>query len=381
MNCPLCGRFLPAGSLRCTGCGADFTDPDVKAMISAPKPAAPAVASSAVRNVGAGGLSIDKFLGMTSAGIADGSSLQRVGLFGALCLLVGFLIPIDLDFRGSEMPLALLERGPKAAILVPLILALAGGAVALLKRGTVPPAVIASMLAAGGLAELALGLAPFGAAAGTATSVPILTWSGMLIAGLGVSIRILRPADPFAKWVALAGTIVFIGGGLVSSAHVGRLVPIEYESLRRDAAGLDGSIIGLAWDGMESPLTKALGAVTLLGVLVLPLATALAFRAPTGVWDRAGNALRAIGVVIVLWISIGYAMGVFNMWGWSAGFYYTDEGRAIDMDVVSKALILGRVRLALLSAGATLWLTAGLASLYVWYRELRAGSSRTSSAR
>lgn len=384
MNCPLCARFLPEGSRRCTSCGADFLDPDVLKMIQAPKPAVPAVASSDVRRIGAGGLSIDRFLGMTSAGIADGTSLQRVGLFGAACLLVGFLIPIDLDYRGSEMPLAVLDRGPRAALLVPLILALAGGVVSLLKRGAVPPIVVAGLLAAGGLVELVLGITPFGRAAGAPTSLPILTWSGVLVAGVGVSIRILRPADPFAKWIALAGTILFLGGSLLTHADVQTLVPLEYLQMATED-GLDGSILGLAWDALGDSFTLVHGATTLLAAVLLPVATALAFRAPHGVWDGAGNVLRAVGLAIVLWLPLGFLAGILNVFGWPSGGFY-DGDRVISMDALTNALRLGRVRLLLLSLGASLWVTAGSAALYVAWREARggrgltAGSTRTASA-
>lgn len=379
MNCPICGKFLPDGSRRCTACGADFQDPDVLAMLRAPKRPPSSVVSSDVRRVGVGGLSIDRFLGMTSAGIADGTSLQRVGLYGAACLLLGFLVPIDLDFHGSEMPLAVLDKGPRAALLVPLILALAGGAVALLKKGAVPPVVIAAMLAAGGIAELALGLAPFGHAAGAASSLPVLTWGGVLVAAIGVSIRILRPGDPFAKWFVLTGAIGYVVGGLLPHDDVSPLVPLEYQAMA-PLGRLDGSILGLAWDATSDAFTLVHAAIALLPVALLPLATALAFRRPSGVWDGAGHVLRGVGIAIVLWLPLGHLLGIVNAWGWPAGVYF-DGQRSVPMDVLTHGLVLGRVRLLLLSLGASLWLTCGASALWVWYRGVRDGSSRTSSAR
>lgn len=367
MNCPICARFLPDGSRRCSQCGADFQDPDVLALIQAPKPPPTSVVSSDVRRVGAGGLSIDRFLGMSAAGIADGSSFQRVGLIGAACLLIGFLVPIDLDFRGSEMPLAILDRGPRAAILVPLILAIAGGVVALLKRGSVPVVAIAGLFAAGGLVELTLGLAPFGRAAGTPSSLPILTWGGVALAGIGVSVRILRPADPFAKWFVLAGALLYIGGGLLAHDDVATLVPLEYQVIARYETGLDGSVLGLARDALDDAFTLVLGVHALLPVVLLPLAAALAFRPPSGVWDTSGNVLRALGLAIVLWLPLGFLGGMINVWGWPRGVFY-DGDRAISMEALTSALLVGRVRLLLLSAGAMLWLTAGVTALYVWWR-------------
>jgi len=371
VNCPICARFLPDGSRRCKECGADFQDPDVLAIMSAPRPPPSAVVSSDVRRVGAGGLSIDRFLGMTSAGIADGTSLQRVGLIGAACLLLGFLVPIDLDYRGSEMPLAILDKGPRAALLVPLILALAGGVVALLKRGAVPPVAVAGLLAAGGLVELTLGLAPFGEAAGSPSSLPILTWGGVAIAGIGVSIRILRPADPFAKWFVLGGAILYVGGGLLSHDDVATLVPLEYRGMAHDASGLDGSILGLGWDAVGDSFTLVHGAHALVVAALLAVATALAFRPPRGVWDTAGNILRALGVAIVLWLPLGFLGGMVNVSGWPAGGFRLDGDRVISMDVLTQALLVGRAKLLLLSAGATLWLTAGATALYAHWREAR----------
>lgn len=372
MNCPICGRWIPAGSARCPACGADLKDPDVLRLIAAPP--APAKAPT---GVGEGALANDRFLGMTGAGIADGSSLRRLALAGAALLAIGGLFPLDLDFTRARFPLGALGDGPRAALLVPLILALAGAAVALPRRGQIPPIAVAGLLAAGGLVELTLGLTPLGASAWTPTSLPVLTWLGVATAGVGVSLRILRPTDPWARWIVVAGAAIWLLGGLVPHDDVGPLLLGEMRWVCNAPGGCEGSVHGTAWDAVGlHALVQFLGLALLLPLVLLPLAALLAFRRPTGLWDTAGNTLRAVGFGIVLWLPLVFAIAAFNVWGWPDGRVRVPDHGWIAFDDFSRALLLGRIRLTLLSAGAILWLTAGATALVVLGRARLAARSQ-----
>lgn len=304
--------------------------------------AAPAAVVKVPEGIDAGALANDRILGLSGAGLASGASLRLLGGAGALLLLIGALISF---------------QGPTRAIAVPLVLAAAGLAVAIPRRG-VPTVAIAGLLLAGGLLELAAGLTPFGEGAATATQLPVLLWLGAATAGVGVCLRVVRPTDPVAAYVVLAGTIVFVIGGLLPFGEIGAQLPHEFQMLALRGP-LDGSILGLSWDALDGgTLLFALGAVMLLPVLALPAATVLAFRRPAGLWDAPGNALRALGTLIVLWIPLTYAAAAFNLSGWQ------NEGLPYRQ----------RIQLAVLAAGAVLWLTAGAVALVL---ELRARSTRT----
>jgi hypothetical protein len=305
--------------------------------------AAPAAVVRVPDGIDAGALADDRILGLSGPGLADGRSLRVVGVAGALLLLVGALISFS---------------GPTRAIAVPLVLGAAGLAVAIPRPGAVPAVAIAGLLAAGGLLELAAGLTPFGEGAWTAVDLPILLWLGALIAGVGVCLRVVRPTDPAAAYVVLAGTIVFVVGGLLPFGDVADQLPFEMQGLAARGAPLDGSILGLAWDALGAgTLFFALGGVLLLPALALPIATVLAFRRPGGLWDSPGQALRVLGTLIVLWIPLTYAVAAFNLSGWS------------NDDLPYRQ----RIQLAVLSAGAVLWVTAGAVALSIRARSTRTG--------
>ena len=326
---------MPPGSGRCTSCGADFKDPDVMKVAAAP----PAVVR-VPDGIDAGALGNDRILGLSAAGLASGKSLRILAGAGAALLLIGALVSF---------------KGPTRAIAVPLVLAAAGLAVAIPKRG-VPSVAIAALLVAGGLLELAAGLTPFGEGAWTNTNLPVLLWLGAAIGGVGACLRVVRPTDPAAAYIVLVGTIVFVVGGLLPFGDIGGQLPKELEGLARGGE-LDGSVLTLALEALNAgTLFFALGAVYLLPVLALPAATVLAFRRPAGLWDAPGNALRALGTLIVLWIPLSYGVAAFNLFGWT----------------FNELPYRQRIQLSVLAAGAVLWLTAGAVALIV-----RARSTRT----
>jgi hypothetical protein len=291
----------------------------------------------------AGALGNDRLLGMTGNGIADGTSLRGVGAVAGALLLLGALFPA---VRGHS---PFTDGVTNVAVTVPLVLGVMLLALAVPRRGVLPPVGVAGLLGAGGLVVLLLGLTPFGAVAMTATRLPALVWLGVAVAAVGVAVRVLRPIDPYAAGTIAVGTLLFVVGGLLPHESVHELMPLEFGFL---PAGTERGVIGAAWDGLAFGPLALSSAMQLVPLVMLPLATALAFRRPAGLWDAPGNALRALGVAIVLWLPLVFAVA------------------AVDH------AFLPRARLAVLAAGAMLALTAGTAALYIIAR----GNGRIRSA-
>lgn len=346
MNCPICGRWSPAGSPRCTACGADFKDPDVLALARAPAPA------TVPADLAAGALAEDRLLGLRGEDVADGAGLRRVGVAGAIALLLG-AIPLG--------------EGPAWAAVLPAALGVVGLALACLPRRAWHRAPLGVFFAAGGLAELLFGLTALGEGAWGPTALPLLPWLGVAAAGVGVAVRVLRPHDPHAVWIIVGGAVAYVLGGLLPLERAGEQVVFELRLLQ--LAGEDESMLDLALTGFGggSPVVL-MAAMQLLPVVALPLAALLAFRRPTGLWDAPGKTVRALGHVIVLWLPLLYAAAAFNLAGWAG------TTRGDDLETI----MLGRARLALLATGAMLWLTGAATTIYV---RVRARSTRTGSAR
>jgi hypothetical protein len=368
VNCPICGRFAPAGSSRCTACGADFRDPDVRAL--ARQPAAPVAAPP---DLEAGGLGNDRILLLSGAGVADGTAVRRLALLGAGLLLVGALLPVGVPGLGMRLPLTMLDDGPALAILLPLVFGaiVLGAGLAGLRR--VSAIALAAMMAVAGLGTLLFGLTPWGEHAETARALPVLVWLGVVLAAIGVCVRVLRATDGLAPWAIAAGGLLLLAGGLVPHDDLMQLLPLEFAALSRRGDGMDDTLFAVALDAVTAgSLLVVLGAVYLLPILAVPAAALLAARRPQGPWDPSGNALRVIGAVIVLWLPLTYGAAAFNLLG--PGIWYRGGEDAL------QALILGRVRLTLLAAGAMLWIAGGGAALYLLARPrpgVTARSTRT----
>jgi len=332
MICPICGRFSPDGSSRCTACGADVRDPDVQALMRAP------ATPLRLHETHAGALGNDRFLGLSGSGVLTGSSLRRVGVAAAAALLLGALLPLVT----GHSPLT--PGVSRVATAVPMVLAAALFAVVVPPRGILPPLGVGALLAAGGLVELALGLTPFGREAGTAIALPLLPWLAVALAGIGVAIRVVRPSDPFAAPLVAIGAVVFVVGGLLPHRDVLDLLPAEFRFLHGSTGR---SLFATCWDALEVGQLVPDACAQLAPLVLLPLAAVLAFRRPAGLWDAPGNALRFLGIAIVLWLPAVFALAAVDHAFWP------------------------RARVSLLATGAMLSLTAGATAVYAIARARR----------
>jgi hypothetical protein len=289
----------------------------------------------------AGALADTHLFGMTAAGLLDGTSLRRIAWIGAALLLVGALLPIDV---GGGLRLALgVDEVSGLAQALPIAMVLLGVALALVKQ--LPAIAVAALLAIAGVSELAFGLTPFGADAMTPFELPIATWLGLAVGAVGITVRVLRPTDPAAPWILVAAAAIYLGGGLLPHDDVDPLLPVELQVV----GGLhsDGAVLSRAVDGLGDGMLFLPALSLLVPGAMLAIAALLAFRQPEGVWDRSGLPLRLLGMAIVLAIPLAYAFDGFNL----LGFRFQDGEHP--------HVVVMRLRLAMLSAGAALWLAAG----------------------
>jgi len=104
-----------------------------------------------------------------------------------------------------------------------------------------------------------------------------------------------------------------------------------------------------AWPSFATAGSIVNGVGFVLNV-VEPLATAvLAWPHPRGTWDLAGPRVRALAWILVLAVPLGYAVGVFLLFGW--------HSRLAEM------ALTGRLRMLALSVPICLWVTFGAARL------------------
>ncbi|MCE9579728.1 MAG: hypothetical protein K8W52_41805 [Deltaproteobacteria bacterium] len=370
MRCPICDKPTAQYAARCDACGADLMDPDVRALagLAAPAPAgSERAAQEAAAHGGTASLARDRYFGVSAAGLASGQHLAWLAWIGGLALAATFLAPLDPDFRGLRAPWNLLDEGRTVALIVPLLFGAIGLEIAVLSR-KVPVVARAGVLVGGGLLAIALGQRGIAEGAGMPETGLLLPWLGAAVAGTGIVARLLRPLDRHARWVILAGAALFAVGMLVPIASTN--APFEcawFQNAWRGAAP-SRSVAAMTLDLMDHA-TIELQLVMLLQLApfaLLPLAFALAWKAPTGAWDRPATALRPVGWVIVLFAVLAIAMlafGATSYTGFGGGFEW--DRRIVDSDTLGRALIAGRLRLALLAFGGLTWFVGGATALFL----------------
>jgi hypothetical protein len=380
MKCPICERPNPDYAPYCQSCGADLKDPDVLALAGAPTVTAPGAEAS---------LASDRFLGVTAAGLADGTSLTKVAWIGGAALAATFLVPIDPDFNGLSMPWSLLGGGRTVALILPLLLGAAGIELAILGK-RVPNVARAAILVAAGLAVALFSLprvAPtddaitaWGEAIDwiSAPSKPVwLVWLGTLVAGVGVTARVLRPLDRNARWVIAGGLAVVVVALFLPMDDASPHLPFEYSIYIHDKLH-KASLFDACKAGLSSDFTVRFLSLWQLALPVgLGGAVALAWRRPEGPWDTKGSGLRVLGYVLVLYVAVTALLWAFNVAGWSPPG--TDANDPILQRFVRDAFA-ARARLTLVALGVTAWIVGGGTALYLKYAPGAAGAAGAATA-
>jgi hypothetical protein len=366
MRCPICDKPTPEFAPRCGACGADLMDPDVRALagLATAAPAGSArAAQEAAAHGGTASLARDRYFGVSAAGLASGKHLAWLAWIGGLAFAATFVVPLDPDFNGLRAPWALLDGGRTLALVLPLLVGAIGLEVAVLSR-RVPMVARAAVLVVGALGVVALGQRGVAVGAGMPETGFLLPWLGAAIAGIGITARLLRPLDRNARWVILAGAAVFAVGMLIPVGD--HNTPLECGGFMNIADRGSQASRHVAVLGAAMVEIQLVAMVQLAPFALLPIAAALAWRAPSGAWDRPAMALRPIGWVIVLFAVVAVAAYVFAATSWAgfAGSLELDD-RIVSLDQVATAVTVGRVRLALLAFGGVTWLVGGGTALYL----------------
>ena len=367
MKCPICERPNPDYAPYCQACGADLKDPDVLALAGAPTVTAPGAEAS---------LASDRFLGVSASGLADGKSITKLLWIGGVVLAATFLVPIDPDFKGLSMPWSLLGDGRSLTLLLPIILGAAGVELAVL-GGRVPRIARAAYLVVAGIAVMLVALprvAPTPDALehwkekldffAAPSRPPWILWFGALIAGVGISARVLRPLDRNARWVIAGGFAVVVLSFFVGTTSWPERLPFEFSIYLWNKAG-PGSLFSVFKTGLADDFTvRFLSLWHLLLPVGIAGAFALAFRRPAGPWDTKGSGLRVLGYVLVLYVAVTALLYAFNIAGWSPPNADSDDPF---LQRIVRDAFAARARMTLVALGATAWIVGGATALYLQF--------------
>ena len=349
ITCPICRQPNPPDNHLCLSCGADFSDPDVTAMAPGDSSQLPQSSLGA-----AGEMAEDRFIAISYAGLTEGNALRRLALVGGLVFLAAFFIPTTVDFRSWLGPLAGLDKGPTLAVLFPLLAAALGLAMALV--GKLDNWVRAAVLVGVGLLGLFLCLPPLGKFAGAPYKLLPVYTVGLLCAGAALAMRMYNPRSRDARYAAIAAAVIVAIGMVIPVGESHRALAIEFPSYADSEFG-DMALASAYWKGLtRDMMVRMLSLYGLLPLIALPLAAALAWPTPRGVWDKYAVALRPLAWLAALYIPLAFALLVFNVDGWSE---FTSLVARDQWDNFSEALLIGRARLVVLSLFLVLWVEIG----------------------
>lgn len=356
MLCPLCDRDNDADARRCKACGVDFEDPEVAAQLVRPRPPGDDDEPNLIG---------DRYLGVRWIGLTVGGDLRRVALFGGLAFAIAALVPFAPDLQHVRAVWSQLGDGASLAIVVPVLLAVIGVVLATPAGKALPPAAVAGALAVGGALVIGVVVARGGHSAALSTRTWWGPWFGAGVIGAGITVRLLRRRDPYARWLIAGGAAVAVIGLLVPYTDSRVAMPGEYELFLRGRELIDTSIAGASTDGFDGePMVRFislwhLGLFALVGV-----AAGFGLRRSTGPWDKDGLVLRPIGWVTAFWLPASLALYTLNIVGWDGYSGARFRGAYYGWDRFTTALFFGRARLMLLTIPAAAWLAIGLAGLY-----------------
>ncbi len=352
LKCPICGQQNARTELRCFKCGADFHDPDVRALMDNP-----GAFDDEALLAGVGTLSAQKVLGVTADGLDSGSALTRLALLGAALCFAGFLIPVAADYSSYHFPWAIDPAPvalwfPLAAIAVAVAVAMLHQ-MAVLRRG--------AALALVGLAGLLLtpSLGRFGA---TATNALPIATIALVLGAAAATQRLYAPHSKWARVGLVAAVIVSLAGFLIPISEAVSVLPAELRFYSDDVNG-GGAPLLLIWNATSRQhLTFFIGLFSLAPLVLLPGAAAAAFVKP-GVWDRGAFALRPLAWLLILFPALLMALQTFNLMGWEVSRVMYD-GHLVSGDSFTQAGMSGRTKMMLLNTAFSLWAVFGLVALY-----------------
>jgi hypothetical protein len=360
--CPLCHTRNPGGSHRCSSCGADLDDPEVRALAGD----AAAMSSSALGAAGA--ISASRFLTFSLDAAADGSAARRLVAVGSALLAVGFLAPLTVDYAHLVPTWSLVGGGTSLLLLFPLVAIAVGIAVAALP---LPGRARSAVLVALGLAGLAT-LPAHGRFSGgpLAALTPFLFV--MPLAGAAIGFRLWAPASRAARIAVVAAGLLVAVSLFIPVPGGERLLPLEMKWFGLVPHGTQSMFS--VYTGIESgaPLLFLVPLSTFLPIGLMVAAGALAWPPARGVWDTRGKLLRAVGWFVALYLPLTYLLFAFHQLGMEGAGYVQVGEYVATYDHVIKTTMVSRAKLAALAAGYSMWVAiGGLAILSTTERSAR----------
>ncbi len=342
--CPVCSQNNPSNSMRCSSCGADFSDPDVMAMMGED------VSNIVAPEVAAGSLAHGTFLGFSEEGLVTGGAVRKLALVGSIVLIAAFLVPVSINFEERVMAWKALESAPSIALLFPALAALMGLVAFVAPLQTWQRS--ATLVAAGMVGITTL---PFlGSLSGSPEKLLPLIWLGTLVGGWGLVLRCYDAQNMFARKLAIGGAVIAFVGFFLPLSDPQQAVPLEMRFYFRESMDSGSAFTVYKTVFNKDPMVFFSSLYLFLPLAVLPLGAALAWAKPSGAWDKAGMLLRPVAWLAVLYVPIGFALFAFNLLGENDGRVFINNAVYSWNDVTSHAL-LGRLRLLALGAVFALW--------------------------
>jgi hypothetical protein len=350
---------MVSAAMRCMACGADVLDPDIQAMAGADS------SESYVPDAEEWGtLDVRKILGVTHEGLVSGSAMRRLGLLGAVLMLVGFLIPVTVDFHDYLMSWEAARTGPKLALLFPAIAGVLAIGLTILPRGSKNLALArAGILAVLGLFTIVYCMPALGVYGRTPTSLP-LYWLGIVVSAVAVVGRLFHPTDKNWRIVLAVGAVLTLALIWFPLSSIKEYLPAEFRFGRYDHELQDVSIAMMNLRGMRSGFsTLLMGAWGFLPVLIIPAAALAAWAKPVGLIDKAAVGLRFAGWALLLFLPLSLLVWMFAATGNRTDVFVRLEGVMTTLERFSNGLLAGRVKLAMLATAAAFWLQFGVVTI------------------
>ncbi len=347
MPCPVCDQKNPPNSNRCTSCAADFTDPDVMAMMGKD------TSSVASPVIDGGALTHSTILGVSEQGLENGTALRKLAFVGIALLAIGFLIPVSHNYVDSSSAWNALQHAPAIALLFPA-LAIAMGLMA--SFAPLLPWQRSVLLLTAGV--IGLTTLPFlGHLSGSPEKFLPAILLGMLAGTWGLILRGFDAQSAVARKLTIAGAVLIVVGFLLPMSDAATGLPLEIRLFL--TASIDSaSPLSLYSEAFNrDPMIFFVIVFLFLPLLLIPIGAAIAFPKPSGAWDKLGLILKPITWIAILYLPLLFALFAFNLMGYELGRYILIDKHYLASDEFQSAAISGRIRLMLLATAFSLWAT------------------------
>ncbi len=344
--CPVCSTNNQPKSIRCSSCGADFTDPDLMAMMGQDMSAVVAP------DIAAGSLSHSRFLGFSRDALEDGNAIRKIAIIGTILLLGAFFIPVSSDYRDSLFAWKALDHAPTIALMFPVLAAIMALAAAFAPLENWQRSIV--LVLAG---MVGIGTLPFlGHLSGSPEKFMPLISLGMVVGAWGLIQRCFDSQSDVARKLLIAGAVLSILGFFIPMAASDSAIPVELRFYLHGELGKASPFTIYKTVFNKDPLVFFSTVYLFLPLLLLPLAAALAWPKPKEAWDKMAIFITPMAWLVVLYLPVGLALFAFNLLGDQATNVIID-GHYLRWEDFTSAALKGRFRLMLLASAFSLFAT------------------------